>query len=288
MDLNDEISSLYEGSPSWRWDFVKVLVQENRKPSRLAEKPIVDAYRFLKRWMNASEVDRYLLKRDYPDVFSAYVLFANPHSEKWVIEAGLLSEASDADIGQFAGHRAGTVNLYGQLFYDVRERRSAKGYIANQVLVPAVQRGMDGRDFDFCLKSLAYFGGWKVLTDFVAEGAMSEDTRHFFTENFMDQMLKLGYKATHRLEVNNFTSIQIIEMCVKLRELEQTRTGPLTHSETWGIMENLLKKCGTTVAQGQAITAGVEPRVLENTNGKILSYGDPIPVTAGDNHGKAE
>ena len=98
MDLNDEISSLYEGSPSWRWDFVKVLVQENRKPSRLAEKPIVDAYRFLKRWMNASEVDRYLLKRDYPDVFSAYVLFANPHSEKWVISGLVKNMDTDSSI----------------------------------------------------------------------------------------------------------------------------------------------------------------------------------------------
>jgi hypothetical protein len=288
MDLNDELSPIYEGSPSWRWDFVKALIQENRKPSRMVEKSIGDAYKFLKRWRTATEVDRYLLKRDYPELFSAYLLYANPQSEKWLLEAGLLSDADDATIGQFAGHKPATVKLYGELFYDVREKRSAKGYIANQILVPAVQRGMDGRDFDFCLKALAYFGGWKVLTDFVSEGAMSEETRHFFSENFMDQMLKLGFKATHRLEANNFTSVQIIEMCVKLRELEQTRTGPLTHSETWGIMESLLKKCGTTVTQGQAITVGVEPRVLENTNGKVLSYGDKIPVTAGEDHGQAE
>ena len=58
MDLNDELSPIYEGSPSWRWDFVKALIQENRKPSRLAEKPINDAYKFLKRWSNASEATR--------------------------------------------------------------------------------------------------------------------------------------------------------------------------------------------------------------------------------------
>jgi len=288
MDLSGEISPLYEGSPSWRWDFVKALIQENRKPSRMAEKPVVEAYRFLRRWNNATQADRFILRRDYPDLFAAYTMFANPSSEKWIVEAGLLSEASDDDIGQFAGHRGSVVKLYGQLFYDVRDKRASKGYIANQVLIPAVQRGLDGRDFDFCFKSLAYFGGWKVFTEFISEGAMSDDTRHFFAENFMDQMMKLGYKASHRIELNNFTALKVLELCVKLRELEQTRSGPLTHSETWGIMEGLLKKCGTTVVEGKAIPTEIEPRVLENTQGKVLTFGDPIPIYSGADNGEAQ
>ncbi len=288
MDLHNDITSLYEGSPSWRWDFVKALIQEGRKPPRTAEEPVKAAYRFLKRWKQATQVDRYLLQRDYPNIFSAYLLYANPKSEKWLLEAGLLSEASDSDIGRYAGHRPEVVKVYGLLFYDVRDRRGAKGYIANQILVPAVQRGMDGRDFDFCLKALAYFAGWQAMTDFVSDGQMSDETRAFFAENFMDQMLKLGYKATHRVEVNNFTAMQIIETCVKLREIETSRTGPLTQGETWGIMEGLLKKCATTMTTGKAVTGEVEPRILENTDGKILSYGDPIPIKAGANNGEAE
>jgi hypothetical protein len=53
-------------------------------------------------------------------------------------------------------------------------------------------------------------------------------------------------------------------------------------------MESLLKKCATTVTPGMAVEHAVEPRVLENTNGKVLTYGDKIPVTVGAANGEAK
>jgi hypothetical protein len=280
---------LYENSPSWRWDLVKALLHEGRRPGRSMDKHVQNAFRFLSRWKKSTEVDRYLLKRDYPTLFSAYLLYANPHSERWLVEAGLLSEATFEDIGKYTAHKAKVVELYGEMFYDIREKREAKGYIANRVLIPAAQRGMDGRDFDCFLKMLAYFAGWKVMTDFIADGDMSDETRQFLSTNFMDSMLKLGYQATHRLDVNNYNAMAVIEQCVKLRELEQARHGSLTHAESWAIMESLLKKCATVPRTEAPQLSAVEPRVLENTGDrKILTYGDPIPVMAGANNGEDE
>jgi hypothetical protein len=295
--MNDNVLSnlsFSEQTPSWRWDFVRALMDENRKPNRTTEPLVARAWRFLRRWIKGSGVTRMQLQADYPDIYAAYALYANPQSERWIVEAGLLSDASFEKVGEFVGKPASVIELYGKLFYDIRDKRAAKGYIANRVLMPAAQRGMDGRDYDFFMKTMAYFAGWSAMTEFVCDGELTEDMQTMLNNNFVNRMLKLGYIATHRLEVNNYNAIEVIEQCVKLRELEQTRRGPLSQNETWSVMESLLRKCATTAMSGtsdhekdgqmiETLTYPAhEPRVLENTSGgrPILTYGDPIPICA--------
>lgn len=283
--------SFPEQTPSWRWDSVRAFLSEGKKPNRTTERLVVRAWRFLRRWVKSTQTGRIQLRAEYPDIYEAYAMFANPQSERWLVEAGLLSEADFKTIGDFVGKSADVVQLYGELFYDIREKRKARGYIANRILSPAAQRGLDGRDYDFFMKTLAYFAGWNAMSEFVGDGEMSEDMQTMLNNNFVNRMLKLGYLATHRLEVNNYNAIEVIEQCIKLRELEQNRRGPLSQNETWQVMEGLLRKCGTSVESGtfdeekdgkmlETVTySPIEPRVLENTSGrKILAYGEPIPV----------
>ncbi len=289
------LNTLAERTPSWRWDFVRSLLSENKKPNRSTDKHVTRAWRFLRRWTRSTELGRMQMRGDYPDLCAAYTLFANPQSERWLIEAGLLSDASFEKIGEFVGAPAEVVELYGVLFYDIRDKRSARGYIANRILTPAAQRGMDGRDYDFFLKTLSYFAGWSAMTEFVGDGDLSEDTQSMLNQNFHNRMLKLGYLATHRLDVNNYNAIEVIEQCVKLRELESAKRGPLSQNETWSMMESLLRKCATSVDGGtldqevdgkllETVTYSPhEPRVLENTDGKPrLVFGDPIPIIEGN------
>src|ERR1035437_7159552 len=286
--------SFDEQTPSWRWDYVRALTSDGRKPNRTTDKIVTQAWRFLRRWTRGSASGRMQLKQEYPHLYAAYAVCANPQSERWLLEAGLLSQASFEAIGTFTGLDPIVIELYGQLFYDIREKRSARGYIANRILMPAAQRGMDGRDYDFFLKTISYFAGWDIMTQFVGDGELDENTQQYLSNNFVARMTKLGYIATHRLEVNNYNAVEVIEQCIKLRELEHSNKGPLSQNETWSMMEGLLRKCATAVETGptdrmedgnilETITCEAhEPRVLENTSvEKILAYGDPIPIDAG-------
>lgn len=280
---------LYDQAPAWRWDLAVAYSDEFRTPTRSSDPEVRAAWKFLAKWRECtSKVDKFNLRTIFPDLMPAYLMYVNPLSAKWLLEAGLLSGASVEDLSKFTGCPQPVIRKYGQLFYDIEEKRSARGYVISRVLMPAIQRGVDSRDYDFFMKSLAYFAGWKILVAFLSDELMDSEARAFFSDNFVDRMLKLGYVATHKLEINNYTATEVIDHCIKLRDLERAQGTPANQTEAWRILESLLQRCATTVtpATQRTLTAH-EARVLEHQALPALKFGDKIPIEVGGGHGKA-
>lgn len=265
----DEIVHFTDNSPRWRWEQIRAMVDADRTPNRGDDELIRKGVYFLRRWNGSEPADLPALKRDYPGLFEAHMLYANPASEQWIIEAGLLTEATIHDIADFVGQTATAIEAYAAYFFDVTAKKKARGYIINQVLVPSVTRGIVGRSHDFILKTLAYAAGWKIFTEFIDDQRMSDTARSFLQNNYDEWLLKLGYVATHRVEVNNFNAVELIDKCIRVREVEAQRGTPLVAGEAWQAVTTLLQQCVTTI-----IPPGGQPILDEPQFGaeKTLEY----------------
>lgn len=233
-----------ENTPSELWDTVVAMVDEKRAPSRRDEDEVYRrGFNFLKRWRTSTKVDRWAMKRDYPTLFSAFVLYANPQSEKWMIEAGLLTETPVEKIAEYVGQAVEVIKDYALFFFNVRSRLRSRGYILNQIMMPAFARGMHQRDYDMLFKTMAYCMGWDVFTEFLDKRSMSAQTRSKLSDGFKDNLIKLGYIATQRIEVNNFNATMVIELCLKLAEMERATGLGASNDEAMVLMQSLLSQC---------------------------------------------
>jgi hypothetical protein len=274
---------LDDNSPGWRWDVITALTEENRPLSRnISDVLVRQGYHFFKRYNKAkTRIENLDIKADYPDVYRAYNLYSDWSSEKWLIEAGILTGEPTEKICEWTGHKPETVETYQSLFYDIRDRLKARGFILNRVMMPAVNRGMHARDYDLLLKMLAYCGGWNVFTEFLDGANMSDGTRQWLSTNFSDKLLKQGWVAVHRLEVNNFNSVEVINTIVKLKEIEALKGGPGgAHQQALTALSQLLDQCVTTIMPGASPVFDMdEPRALEMVAGQTVEK--YLPTTAG-------
>lgn len=259
-------------SPSWIWDTVCAMNDDNRTPPRKQEYAALrEGVYFLRRYDAASSSDVLTLERDYPDLFAAHELYINPVGERWILEAGLLTDLTLAELGEYISQPEAVIKKYSEIFYNIRPRLGARGYVLNHIFMPAIRRGMNGRDFDFLYKTLAYCLGWTVFTEFIDAKAMSDGSRTLLEAAFRDRMLKLGWIAANRLEVNNFNGTAILEQCLKLQELEKDKGPTAGQAEAHLVLQALLASCKTTILPSGKDLCLDEPRVDE------LVAGVPYP-----------
>jgi hypothetical protein len=289
--MEDEQLDILDNSPGWRWEFIRSMVDNDRTPSRRPEDaPFTRGVRFLKRVNTGKFFDLPALKREYPELTSAYRLFKNNNSERWIVEAGLLTNTTHKEIGEYVAQTEEVVKMYEFYFFDIRDKLTAEGYVINRILTPSGLRNMSQRDYDFMYKSIAYYMGWKAFREFVGGNNFSEDLRTTLLNNFKNRMLALGWKAVQCVGINNFTAIPIIEQMFKMIDIEYQRGGSGNRDEIVAMMGNLLQQCKVTILpytqSGGPQFELNEPRALQMVQNSRpqLQYGETIPVK-GDKHG---
>lgn len=277
--------SLLDDMPERRWQVIALLVESGRMPRRRAgEDDIRRGFHFLRRYKApAPLVSKLVLRDEYPELYWAYGLYENPKSERWIIEAGLLTDVPLPELAEYVAKPLGVVQTYERMFYDVRDRLGSRGYILNRVLMPSYSRGMHSRDFDLMFKTLAYCAGWSIFKEFIDSGVLTDDSRSFLESGRNDRLLKLGWMASHRLEVNNFNALEVMDLCLKLQEMEQNLKGG-TRDDVNKLLAGLLQSCVTTMLPRDCKVID-EPRAGVGVG---LKYGEAIPVTAEVHDGKAE
>jgi hypothetical protein len=102
-------------------------------------------------------------------VASARALAARPdHPLVWELEAWLLTEEPPAAIAGRLGLSVGSVRAYEALFYNVRDRRDADGFLRHVAIGAIPIRGLPPRRIDLLWKLAAFHGGARVLDALVA------------------------------------------------------------------------------------------------------------------------
>lgn len=247
--MENRLAVMLEHEPSWVWDTASAYVSDGRRPRR-RELPILrECYNFLCRYTKVEDdtVGLRDLMLDYPDLSRAHALHLDMLGDHWVVEAGLLTDAPFDEVAAYTSLDVGTIKKFGEVYYNVRPKLASRGYILNRIFMPALARGMYSRDYDFLYKTLAYCLGWKVFQDFIDAKTMSADSRSILEHSFKDRMLKLGWMAAHRAEVNNYNVTSILEQCLRLAELEKERGALAGQAEAYAVMSALLAGCKTTI-----------------------------------------
>lgn len=284
--MQDQIN-FCDDAPDEIWDTIVAMVDENRAPGRNLPQMYREGYNYLRRWRAASRTDLPALRRDFPVLCPAHMLYCNQKSEKWIVEAGLLSEVDPYKLSEYICKDTAIIEKYHDLFFNVRSKLQSRGYILNQILLPAFSRGVSERDYDLMYKTIAYCLGWSVFSEFIDYKALSDDSRMRLQEGFRDNMIKLGYVASRRLEVNNFNATLVIDSCIKMQEMErEARLNMAQGGSVVNLLGELLVKCKTVIAAPSPTLMLDEPRAEGMINGmRVIEYGQPIP--AEENHGKA-
>jgi hypothetical protein len=257
----DETALLSLDSPSRRWDLVTALVAEGHAPSRADEDKLVrDGFYFKRRETKVLAHEITKLQRDYPDLYRAHALFMSDAGVRWVIEAGLLTPVSLADLSAYTAQPVSALKTYADYFFDVQDKLSARGYILSQILYPAINKGLDQRDFDFMYKTLAYCGGWEVYTEFIDMKRMSDKTGDWVRNSFQDRVWKLGWIASHRVNVNNFNAVELIEKCLDLMRMEREEGKQPARDAALVLVKNSLNQCQMTMIPSAEVLLADESR----------------------------
>jgi hypothetical protein len=244
----DESALLSLDSPSRRWDLVLALVAEGHAPSRADEDKLIrDGFYFKRREIKLVAHEITKLQRDYPDLYRAHALHMSPAGVRWVIEAGLLTNVGWEALSAYTAQPASALKLYADYFFDVKDKLAARGYILSQILHPSINKGLDQRDFDFMYKTLAYCGGWDVFTEFIDLKRMSDKTGEWVRNSFQDRVWKLGWIASHRVNVNNFNAVELIEKCLDLMRMEREEGKQPARDAALVLVKNLLNQCQMTM-----------------------------------------
>lgn len=251
-------------TPTWRWDLITSFLENGEElPRSHPDNWLRQGFNFMRKHENAKEHNRFMrLLLDYPAIYQAHELYIDWTSERWMIEAAIIAGVEAAELAQFVGHPEDVITAYEMLFYDIRKKLSSRGWVLNRVMMPAVQRGIHERDYDMMLKSIAFEHGWEHLKSYMGSGCFSEASRKWIKTAIRDNLLRKGYVATARTEVNSYNAIDMIGLCLKLEEIETTKGSGASTEEAGKVFSQLLENCATTVMGTEASLLD-EPRAAE-------------------------
>lgn len=269
-----------DDGPEWRWSRVTRIVEQDRTPPRrTCDALIRRACNYLKRRGRLRDLeDQAWLQQDYPDLFGAHNLYENPESEKWIIEAGILADQEDGFIADYVATTPAVVKAYTDYFFDIRGKLKSPGFIINRVLRPAAQRGTAMNENDMMIKMAAWTGGWKLVQESLDSRHLSVESLNWLKTAFLHELIKKGWMAARRVDVNNFTAMEIINSVLRVAELEHdVKKTKLVHkddkvqtNEVLAGLQGLLNSMQTGILRPETVV-GPEERAMavpEESHGK--------------------
>lgn len=288
--------------PQWRYERCLKLVEHRPRPlnaSPRRDDEYVRRYRkFLLRFLrDESEEARAALFPLDPAIFYAHLIHHHPDREwRSIVQARLLTGATDEEIAHMGATLPETINLYERLFFNVRDRLDNKDWIVKTILGTATQRSANRYDTttdhqrDLLYKLFGYFGG-PVILDVIISGFASRDlpqsAKH--VSGWFDRTLKtlIKRRATteaHRFECDKFKVMELMHIHMSIIAAEKESGGgastdyekcisEMLAQTPWGVAKKGFSKLNQN-QQKFAISA-VEPRADEQME---LAFGK-VPAT---------
>lgn len=221
---------------SWRWERAGLVVDNTLPPSRKRDTDswVAKAVKFRRRYDAClDQIDFALLSEAEPGIFWAHRLWAtDPRNAyeiglKHELEARLLAECDDEQIEERMGLGPATIEAYEKLFFNVRPKLKHQGYILQRVLGPAVQRGLNGREYDLLWKLYGYMRGVHTL-EYAISGWTTKrahipeaDVGRQWSEDQARELAQQAGVATKSLRINMETQADIVKLYYHLREMER-------------------------------------------------------------------
>ena len=235
-----------DNSPDWRWRWAAAYVEAGRRIPRSCTDAVVRrAHSFLRRWKAArTEPDDKALRREFPDIHAAHAIYAAADRVRWIVEAGILADQSPETLGAYLDVPAAVVESYEGLFFDIRRKLKARGYILGRIIYPDQSRFAGGADDGRILKAIAYSAGWSRCVEFLDEDVLSSEARVWMASAVEDELLRRAWLAAHRLAPDDKNALGIVGLAQRLAALDSAAPeGDAT--ETKAIVQAFLESLGS-------------------------------------------
>lgn len=168
----------FQRSVAWRYErALSVLDNHGGRWDRVRDDQLTkDCVRYLssRRELLQRDVDpesmHLILRGRYKTIHEAFRRWELPPTEwdKYVLEAYILSGASDVAVARQLVIKPEIVDVYERLFFRVRDRLSLTSYIAGKVIGKVFQNGLAAYNPELLLKYFGYFLGETAVRIFMA------------------------------------------------------------------------------------------------------------------------
>lgn len=218
--------------PAWRYERALDLLSARPEPLRPMKhdgKWVAEIWHFLQRYDTArTELQKSRLFTANPGLYYAYQLYSSPDERtRLTIEARILAGMDDESIAELYGTLPSTIAWYEMVFFNVRDRLNSRDWVQRIVLIPAILRGIEGRDEDAAWKLFGYFGGPAVL-DALMFGFKPKEVSDevwnqlgaFFAGHTQLQIEARLAAASHTVEINRYNFADLMSAHARLKDLE--------------------------------------------------------------------
>lgn len=219
--------------PRWRCARVDEMMSSTppARPSRRTDDEYIVRYRnFRVKWRERpNDTQRLVIFADDPPMCYAHMVFHyHDHEWRWLLEAHLLTGESDERIAAEFGTLPETVHLYEKIFYNVRDRLRNEQWVLKQIIGELAARQVETRrgqmtteQWQMLMKLFAYYGGRDALRAIVAAFPHAPpqdlaDVDHWLDKAFINGVRRNALVASRIVEVNRFTSVQLMELYLRL------------------------------------------------------------------------
>lgn len=149
-------------SPDWRWRRAMFRVETGSRRQLQADDDWVRrAARYLRELRKG--FDRAV--RLDPDLAAAHQLAGQQSFNRFEIESRILARQPASDIAFKCGLATSVVEIYEELFFDVRDQLDTPGWITHQVLGPKAWQPLDRDDIEFAWKVFGYQYGAAAIDE---------------------------------------------------------------------------------------------------------------------------
>lgn len=236
---------------AWRWQYAVALASGELQPDRKLDEWVRRAIRFQQARAKATTpaAESQLAYR-FSDIYWATRLWDDIGDKsrkllKTELEARVLANDDRDRIAERIGTTEEVIAAYEKLFFDVAGKLKNRSYIMHCVIGPSLHHGLSERDYDVIWKMFGYAGGPLVLDVFVETVAQTtfptdrSQVSGFISGMAHDALRRKAAIAAHTIQVNNFSSIELITHFLKLVELERAEAGGTAGTGQASFLDNV-------------------------------------------------
>jgi len=250
-------------SPDWRWQRVQEIAVAGVSPSRSRDDCWVQrARKYQQRKATLQVRTEARLEAAYPNIHLAWQIWDNLVTNfKWIIEAGVLTGITREELAAYLALTPEVIETYEKLFFDVRGKLAAEGFILGAVIGPLLARGITSSDPDGFWKVLAFNGGWEHVKGCWCAGRATETAMAFYKNMFAQQLPLKAAAATLWVHPNNFNAVDLIRAGME-QVFHDEETGKTDRGKHAGsAIHTLVRNIQVLVQNPREVMPAEEPRV---------------------------
>jgi hypothetical protein len=215
-------------SPEWRWELISLLREGARTRGVYRDDLINLSVRLLRAYDRCeNELDIARLRARDPDFFHAYQIQTSSSLQfKEELKSRILANESREAISEKCSVSLRTLELFEEIYFDVRSRLKSAGFIVHKVIGENIQYGLTERLITKLWCWVGYMYGAHALDWLIYHNSRGPQTleisqlKEGVKEEIMSSMLRKQFIASKTIPVSLNTQIPLLDMFLRKQELD--------------------------------------------------------------------